>query len=455
MHPVPLTQVRSFVTREISLREHRAELDPEDPKIEAKVTQVLDDEVRLLILNARQKNDELLAAARAAGSNVADESCKGVLKYTMEKPNEVLVRVRVEHMGFTTLNNQRFGAKFVGEVANPSDMLLFHRKKDIRLASAIVKKSLQPMAPEELERTNMEDLVREALDLPEQSLKLLEEQELTEAMEDYVDKSLVAAIPDKANGLLKQKQLLLIKGQTDDHKGTPTADNSSVLDSLLEASQGIDDTFEEHDTTLDVDDGKTGMKRKGESMVSPAQVLAPNRVVSRKSPLTENPSSGYSAMQSKKNSRGVEVIDIDSPVSRPTSQKAANLPKTRGRPRKVNHAIEVEDSDEDDFEEDEDIDDDEDDDVVRYQKKGKPQAKTRNIASSKAKTSAPRQRATTKKESKTIAISSRRRKSYDDSDEDENPRTKKNSRTRKDDVRETLDEDWGTAATAASQRRYR
>ncbi len=38
-----------------------------------------------------------------------------------------LVRLRVDYTGFSTINAQRFGQKFVGRVANPHDMLLFHK----------------------------------------------------------------------------------------------------------------------------------------------------------------------------------------------------------------------------------------------------------------------------------------------------------------------------------------
>ena len=39
-------------------------------------------------------------------------------KYTIKNPEQVLVRLKVEHSGFTTLNNQRFGSRFVGEVVS-------------------------------------------------------------------------------------------------------------------------------------------------------------------------------------------------------------------------------------------------------------------------------------------------------------------------------------------------
>ena len=33
--------------------------------------------------------------------------------YILEKPDQILVRLNVEHSRFGTLNNQRFGSKFV------------------------------------------------------------------------------------------------------------------------------------------------------------------------------------------------------------------------------------------------------------------------------------------------------------------------------------------------------
>ena len=41
--------------------------------------------------------------------------------YSLEKLDHMSVRRKVEHSGFGTLNNQRFGSKFVEEVANLSD----------------------------------------------------------------------------------------------------------------------------------------------------------------------------------------------------------------------------------------------------------------------------------------------------------------------------------------------
>lgn len=38
-----------------------------------------------------------------------------------------LIRLRVDYTGFSTINSQRFGQKFVSKVANPHDVLHWHK----------------------------------------------------------------------------------------------------------------------------------------------------------------------------------------------------------------------------------------------------------------------------------------------------------------------------------------
>jgi double-strand break repair protein MRE11 len=141
--------------------------------------------------------------------------------YTLQSPEQVLVRLKVEHSGFTTLNNQRFGSRFVGEVvscllmliqsvcdmpcirvsirhysyhilqANPSDILLFHRRRQAENTTAkgaATKKKraaagmYEPTEPEELEEVNVEDLVNENLFNMDKKLELLTEREMGEGM---------------------------------------------------------------------------------------------------------------------------------------------------------------------------------------------------------------------------------------------------------------------------------
>ena len=51
--------------------------------------------------------------------------------------------LQVDHTGFSTVNPQRFGQKFVGRVANPHDMLTWH-KTPLRRVKARTSRSTAP-----------------------------------------------------------------------------------------------------------------------------------------------------------------------------------------------------------------------------------------------------------------------------------------------------------------------
>ena len=61
------------------------------------------------------KVSEMVASAQKRAAGQADA------------PLLPLVRLRVDYTGFSTINAQRFGQRFVGRVANPHDLLLFQK----------------------------------------------------------------------------------------------------------------------------------------------------------------------------------------------------------------------------------------------------------------------------------------------------------------------------------------
>lgn len=119
LRPIPLSQVRSFVTSEVSLSDYKEEeLDPEDPNIDEAMAEILGERVKALVEEAREQAKVLLedSAEEAKRALVADRVPSR--QYSLDEPDRVLVRLKVEHSGFTTLNNQRFGSRFVGEVVS-------------------------------------------------------------------------------------------------------------------------------------------------------------------------------------------------------------------------------------------------------------------------------------------------------------------------------------------------
>lgn len=165
LKPLTLSQVRGFTVGEISLSEKAREqggvLDEEDPKVEERMSEVLSAEVHALvsylviislptvrsrlfemnyqeayifsfliyrtytqIQKARDEAEQLAEDAEKEAEECRtledefDDSDKPKRKYKIKQPEKVLVRLKVEHSGFSTLNNQRFGSQFVGQVVS-------------------------------------------------------------------------------------------------------------------------------------------------------------------------------------------------------------------------------------------------------------------------------------------------------------------------------------------------
>lgn len=168
-------------------------------------------------------------------------------KYEIQKPDRVLVRLKVEHTGFATLNNQRFGAQFVEEVANPSDILLFHKRRQAESAkggkAASKKRSAAgldvPTEPEDLEKINVDDLVAENLANSDKKLQLLDEKSMGEALEQYVEKKNIKAIEEIAEDILRQNQKILIRrGKEGGSDGKDTLDNPTSVREALDTITG-------------------------------------------------------------------------------------------------------------------------------------------------------------------------------------------------------------------------
>ena len=77
------------------------------------IANFLENRVQHMIDNCNRKS--------AAGSTGADSDA-----------SLPLVRLRVDYTGFGTINTQRFGQKFVGKVANPHDVLHWHKNASKR-----------------------------------------------------------------------------------------------------------------------------------------------------------------------------------------------------------------------------------------------------------------------------------------------------------------------------------
>jgi hypothetical protein len=105
--------------------------------------------------------------------------------------------------------------------ANPSDILLFHRKRQPEIVKAgtvsagksIKSKSLlsQPHPPGELNEISVEELAKELLSATDHKLDILEEQLISLSIEEFIEKENRNAISETVDRMVKKQQKVLVK----------------------------------------------------------------------------------------------------------------------------------------------------------------------------------------------------------------------------------------------------
>lgn len=175
-------------------------LDPEDTHIDAAIDSVLESKVREMIDRGKSRTED-----------VASQDWPSNKLYQLRNKDQVLVRLKVDRTGFPTINSQRFGARFVGTVANPSEIILFHQKRRVDESSKSHKFSssstlTNPVEADEIPDLSVEDLIAEQLDVSDKKLQLLKQADLKIALEDYVMKQNSSAISDLVERVLDTTQ---------------------------------------------------------------------------------------------------------------------------------------------------------------------------------------------------------------------------------------------------------
>ncbi|CEL93287.1 unnamed protein product [Vitrella brassicaformis CCMP3155] len=216
--PKRLKTVRPFEFQEVSLSDE-GELDPSD---EEGIIALLSQTVEALIerTHKRQQEDQ-------------DEEPGGEAR----DPMLPLIRLKVEHSGYPTISNQRFGQQFVGKVANPDDILLFHksRRANKDAASSTVRARRNKAIPnlviedtEDADGKEIQDIIFTYIE-KEGFLDILSEPQLNLAIQDYVLKMETSAI-DKFVGIMLDKTRSQIKPQL-------STDAQKVRDDIIQLAK--------------------------------------------------------------------------------------------------------------------------------------------------------------------------------------------------------------------------
>lgn len=109
-----------------------------------------------------------------------------------------LVRVRVEHSGFSTISAPRFASQFVGRVANPDSLLCFYKKRSSHQTASADSSALPELELEHAPGAGAAEIHDIIFHYMEDSsgLNVLSEPEFNDAVQDFVikmDPSAIAA----------------------------------------------------------------------------------------------------------------------------------------------------------------------------------------------------------------------------------------------------------------------
>ncbi|GAB1601038.1 double-strand break repair protein MRE11-like isoform X1 [Argonauta hians] len=189
----PLQTVRQFYTEDIVFQQ--TSLNPTDGKITKKMEDFCAEKVERYIQLAESTHSQ-----------------------HPKQPTKPLIRLRVDLSGgFEPFSQFRFGQKFVDRVANPKDIIVFQRKKDVVInkfdISVSDSKVLTTIKTINLDANRVEDIVRKHFLNAESNKKLqvLTEKGLGQAVNEFVDKEEKDAISELVKYQLNKTQQYLHK----------------------------------------------------------------------------------------------------------------------------------------------------------------------------------------------------------------------------------------------------
>ncbi|KAJ7201073.1 Metallo-dependent phosphatase-like protein [Mycena pura] len=200
LKPLPLRTVRPFVIESIVLSEI-AEEENLNLSDQMEITKYLKNKVNALIAQANEQWEERNTRAVEDGEEALP-------------PMLPLIRLKVDTTGVSEMSNPiRFGQEFQGRLANPRDVLVFHRSKKSAARSGKVNAAepdLEEEDPaeagltsaEKLARVRVQTLVRKHLEA--QELQLLGEMEMSDAIAMFVEKDDTHAIQSYVSKAFKK-----------------------------------------------------------------------------------------------------------------------------------------------------------------------------------------------------------------------------------------------------------
>ncbi|KAJ6590952.1 Metallo-dependent phosphatase-like protein [Mycena vulgaris] len=344
--PIPLRTVRPFVIESVVLSEI-AEEEGLNLADQMEITKFLKAKVNKLIDQANEQWDERNARA-------ADEGEEEL------PPMLPLVRLKVDTTGVSEMSNPiRFGQEFQGRLANPRDVLVFHRSKKSAARGKVSAEDPEldddPLDAglsnsEKLARVRVGTLVKKYLEA--QELQLLGEMEMSDAIAMFVEKDDTHAIQayvtkafkkltksaqaagddeeigeDELDEMLAKAKAEQDKQYADKQKETQAARSKAKGKNKAAASVESDDSMMVDEpvgagggSDFDEDESEPApVKKKGAVAAKPKKAPAKAKAPAKKAPAKR----GKKAVSDSDDEGVIEIDDDDDSDDEPVKKKPA------------------------------------------------------------------------------------------------------------------------------------
>lgn len=256
LQPIRLKTVRPFKYKEIALSDDKYMRQiAQDHENRSKVHRYLIEVVEAMIVEAQEEWLEL----QQENGHEPDEDVE---------PPLPLIRLRVEYSApeggkFDIDNPQRFSSRFVGRVANVTDVVQYYRKKR-NTTTRRGKNEVDMPETEAISRLNFESvkvdkLVEEFLSA--QSLTILPQTNFSDAVVQFVDKDDRTAMVEFVDSSLKHliSEVVEDRDETDENQDI---DDDQMFDVIERAKTKLEEGFRR---------GEIKAKRKGSRKPRPAE----------------------------------------------------------------------------------------------------------------------------------------------------------------------------------------
>jgi double-strand break repair protein MRE11 len=311
---IPMRCVRPFISHALALSE--SDIDATSSEAEKRVTLFLRGKIEAMIKQA----------SRDMTSVPENESPPDSLRLP-------LLRLKVEHTGFRILSNQRFGAAFAGKVANPADLLLFHRKAarpiggfktkkgaTISAEEAAAHADLPPILPGDLPGLRVEDIVDQELErgnIAGKGFKVIRSRKLATAVRHYIEGD-PSAIKDAVEDTIEARKRETLSMNAVDAVAMGRDKARAEVSKLTKESVMREDQSEGGGGNTSEDEAK---KRRQMALITGEGQIA-----------DESPSSSTKGGGGRKDKGGDDEFDDSDSDASGSTKKAA--PKKRAAPTK-------------------------------------------------------------------------------------------------------------------------